>query len=64
MQNTLSVTNMRVADLLNSAKGSGLVTAKTIELSAMVIASIPMIIMYPFAQRYFAKGVLLGSVKG
>ena len=64
MQNTLSVTNMRVADLLNSAKGSGLVTTKTIELSAMVIASIPMIIMYPFAQRYFAKGVLLGSVKG
>ncbi|MDQ0886316.1 putative aldouronate transport system permease protein [Paenibacillus sp. V4I9] len=64
MQNTLSVTNMRVAELLNSAKGSGLVTAQTIELSAMVIASIPMIIMYPFAQRYFAKGVLLGSVKG
>ena len=55
---------MRVAELLDYAKGSGLVTAQTIELAAMVIASIPMIILYPFAQRYFTKGVLLGSVKG
>ncbi len=50
--------------LANSAQGSGPVTAKTIELSAMVLAAIPMVILYPFAQKFFEKGVLLGSVKG
>jgi putative aldouronate transport system permease protein len=56
--------NLAVSQLLNKSGGQGLVTAKTLELAAMVIASIPMIVMYPFAQRFFLKGVLLGSVKG
>ena len=44
--------------------GTGTVNAKTLELAAMVMASIPMIILYPFAQKYFVKGIMLGSVKG
>ncbi|MBQ7573211.1 MAG: carbohydrate ABC transporter permease [Clostridia bacterium] len=32
--------------------------------STMVIAMIPMLILYPFIQRYFVKGVMVGSVKG
>ncbi|AIQ51440.1 MULTISPECIES: carbohydrate ABC transporter permease [Paenibacillus] len=57
-------TNLAVANLLNNTGGVGNVTARTIELAAMVIASLPMIILYPFAQKFFVKGVLLGSVKG
>ncbi|MGN0972686.1 MAG: carbohydrate ABC transporter permease [Aristaeellaceae bacterium] len=54
-----------VASTLNNARlGSGVVNSKTIELAAMVLASLPMIIAYPFAQKYFVQGVLLGSVKG
>ena len=56
--------NADIAKLVIQAQGIGKTTAETIQLSAMVIASIPMIIMYPFAQRFFIKGVLLGSVKG
>lgn len=37
---------------------------KTIELSCMVLSAIPLIIMYPFAQKFFEKGVMVGSVKG
>lgn len=37
---------------------------KTIELACMVLAALPMIIMYPFAQKFFEKGVMVGSVKG
>lgn len=37
---------------------------KTIELACMVISAIPLIIAYPFAQKYFEKGVMVGSVKG
>lgn len=64
MMSTVDGSNLAVAQLLNNTGGQGLVTAHTIELAAMVIASIPMIILYPFAQRFFIKGVLLGSVKG
>lgn len=40
------------------------VSARTLEISAMIIAAIPMIIIYPFAQKFFTKGVLIGSIKG
>ncbi|WP_029192521.1 carbohydrate ABC transporter permease [Paenibacillus harenae] len=64
MMSTVEGSSMAVSQLLNNTQGQGLVTAQTIELAAMVIASIPMIVMYPFAQKFFVKGVLLGSVKG
>lgn len=56
--------NQQVAALVNSAMGSGEVTAKTIELASMVLTALPVIIAYPFAQKFFTKGVMVGSVKG
>ena len=32
--------------------------------SVIVIASVPLLVIYPFIQKYFEKGVMLGSVKG
>lgn len=61
---TSSGVNLAVQSLVNQTGGGGTVTARTVELAAMVIASLPMIILYPFAQKFFVKGVLLGSVKG
>lgn len=52
-----------VAALLAKAQGSGAISSQTIELAAMVLSSLPMILMYPFAQRYFIKGILVGSIK-
>ena len=62
-QQLASNLNPAVAQILAKVQGQGLVTSQTVELAAMVVASIPMIVMYPFAQRYFVKGVLLGSIK-
>ena len=35
-----------------------------IKYSVIVVASLPVMILYPFLQKYFVKGVMIGSVKG
>ncbi len=34
------------------------------QYSLIVVASVPMLVIYPFAQRYFVKGVMIGAIKG
>lgn len=38
--------------------------AEAIKYSVIVVSSIPMLILYPFVQKYFVKGVMIGAVKG
>lgn len=38
--------------------------AETIKYSVIVVSSIPMLVLYPFVQRFFVKGVMIGAVKG
>jgi putative aldouronate transport system permease protein len=38
--------------------------AETIQMAAIWIATLPILVVYPFLQKHFAKGVMLGSVKG
>lgn len=35
-----------------------------LKYSVIVVASVPMLILYPFVQKYFVKGVMIGAVKG
>jgi putative aldouronate transport system permease protein len=35
-----------------------------IKYAVIVVASVPMLMVYPFAQRHFVKGVMIGSLKG
>lgn len=37
---------------------------ETIKMATVVVAIIPVLVIYPFLQRYFVKGMLLGSIKG
>ncbi|WP_433939677.1 carbohydrate ABC transporter permease [Paenibacillus lautus] len=36
----------------------------TIRMAVIVFATVPILLVYPFLQKHFAKGVMLGSVKG
>lgn len=38
--------------------------AQTVKMAVIVIATVPMLIAYPFVQKYFVKVALVGSVKG
>jgi putative aldouronate transport system permease protein len=38
--------------------------AAIIKYGVMIVSTLPIIIVYPFLQRYFVKGVMIGSLKG
>ncbi|GAA0316761.1 MULTISPECIES: carbohydrate ABC transporter permease [Oceanobacillus] len=38
--------------------------AAVIKYGVMIVSSLPVIIVYPFLQKYFVKGVMIGSLKG
>jgi len=43
---------------------SALLSTLQLKYALIVVASLPIILIYPFVQRYFEKGVMLGSLKG
>ena len=38
--------------------------AQTMKYALIFIASAPMLIIYPFVQKHFVKGIMIGSLKG
>ena len=38
--------------------------ARTIKYDVIIVFSLPVLVMYPFVQKYFVRGVMIGSVKG
>ena len=39
-------------------------TLESVKATAMAVTIIPIILVYPFLQRYFVKGIMIGSIKG
>jgi putative aldouronate transport system permease protein len=40
------------------------VTSQSVKLATMVITTLPIVVVYPFLQKYFVKGFMIGSIKG
>jgi putative aldouronate transport system permease protein len=38
--------------------------ADLLKYSSMIVASVPLLAAYPFLQKYFTQGVMVGSIKG
>lgn len=61
---------MNETDMINKfglvlgAGSSSNVTPYSIKLAIVVISVTPIVLVYPFLQKYFVKGMMLGSIKG
>ncbi|OKP72216.1 sugar ABC transporter permease [Paenibacillus helianthi] len=55
--NSANLTNKSVDDLMN-------MSPEGIRAATVVASTVPILLVYPFMQKYFIKGVLIGSVKG
>ena len=58
----------KVASLRNSVAGSNVVLenlpSETLKMATAVVATGPIILLYPFVQKYFVAGLTVGAVKG
>ena len=57
-------TGATTSQQMSNAKTGVTVTADSIRMAATMVATLPIIMIYPFIQKYFVKGIMLGAVKG
>ncbi|UKS24131.1 carbohydrate ABC transporter permease [Paenibacillus sp. HWE-109] len=64
--NPLQIVVRKLLLLSNSVENNTdiVVPTPTLQMAAVIIASLPVLIVYPFIQKHFTKGVLIGAVKG
>ena len=40
------------------------VTPASIKMAITIVATVPILVIYPFLQKYFVKGMMIGALKG
>ncbi len=58
-----------LADSMRNSTAAGTVkmpaiTPQSVQMAIIVISVVPILMVYPFLQKYFAKGIMMGAVKG
>ncbi|MEZ2718770.1 carbohydrate ABC transporter permease [Niallia circulans] len=48
----------------DNAISEHLMQIEGLKYAVVIVASLPMLVLYPFLQKYFVKGVMIGSIKG
>ena len=57
-------TGASTSQAMSNAKAGVTVTPDSIRMAATMVATLPIIMVYPFVQKYCVKGIMLGAVKG
>ena len=63
--NLTSITGSDAATAARAAEAASQnYTAESLRMATMVVVVVPIVCVYPFLQKYFVKGVMIGSIKG
>jgi putative aldouronate transport system permease protein len=46
------------------SQGDQIQVGETIKYATAVVATLPILLIYPFVQRYFVQGIMIGAIKG
>jgi putative aldouronate transport system permease protein len=58
------IANLQLDMTSGSASGGDVMPiGETIKYSTIIVATVPILVVYPFLQRYFVKGVMIGAIK-
>jgi len=60
---SILITNETAQMDMGTAMGEKLATRESIKYAAIIVSVIPIMLVYPFLQKYFVKGTLVGAVK-
>ncbi|CCX37636.1 putative uncharacterized protein [Clostridium sp. CAG:1013] len=64
----LALRNILMANQVSSGSTGGFTEmaqiSLTVKYAVIVVSSLPVVILYPFIQKYFVKGVMVGAIKG
>ena len=65
LQEILSATRIDATQIADSEVLAGIANqVDAMKYSLVVVATVPMLVVYPFVQKFFEKGVMIGSLKG
>ncbi|MDL2233492.1 carbohydrate ABC transporter permease [Ruminococcaceae bacterium OttesenSCG-928-L11] len=53
-----------LSQIAAAEQGARRVTSEGIKMSMLIVSTVPILCVYPFLQKYFVKGIMLGAVKG
>lgn len=56
--------NNSTGSMTEGVEGDQMAIAESIKYATIMVATIPILLVYPFVQKYFVKGAMIGAVKG
>lgn len=63
LRNIVLAGNFQNGDI-NGGGGEDAIIDESLKFATIIVTTLPIILVYPFIQKYFVKGVMIGSVKG
>ncbi len=56
--------NILASAMMPPMDAEDVLPSESLQMAAVVLSALPIVVVYPFVQKYFTQGMLLGSVKG